>query len=210
MASVSYIGEQRVVLDNISWSTYLAILNDVENRRGRIAYDRGVLEIMSPSKRHENTKNLIGRMVEIFTDVLEIEVDSVCSTTFRREDLQRGFEADESYYIQHAAAVAGKDEIDLTIDPPPDLVIEVEISRSSLDKFQLYRALGIPEVWRYDGDTLRMYELGGDEYEEIGQSQVLPRFPINKARGLIGQRTARGETPMMREFRQWVQQNVAQ
>ena len=84
-----------MVLDNISWSTYVAILNDSTNRRGRITYDQGVLEIMSPSKGHEKIKTLIGRMIEVFTMELSLEIESAGSTTFKRQDISRGFEPDE-------------------------------------------------------------------------------------------------------------------
>jgi hypothetical protein len=97
MSTISSPAEQRVILDNISWPTYLAILEDVENRRGRIAYDQGVLEIMSPSKVHEQIKRLIGRIVEAFTEQLQLDVVSAGSTTFKRVDLARGFEPDECW-----------------------------------------------------------------------------------------------------------------
>ncbi len=184
-------GEQRVVLDSISWSTYVAILNDAENRRGRIAYDQGVLEIMSPSKVHEKIKRLIGGMVEAFTEELQIERESAGSTTFKRQDVARGFEPDECYYLQHAAAVRAKDDIDLMVDPPPDLVIEVDISQTSLKKFGIYSALKIPEIWRYDGETLHIHVLREDGYAEVHQSAVLPRLPIQTLMQFLNQRTTR-------------------
>ena len=206
MSIVSSPTEQRVVLDNISWSTYLAILRDAENCRGRIAYDRGVLEIMSPSKVHEHVKRLIGRMVETFTEELNIEIESASSTTFKREDLERGFEPDECYYIEHAAVVRAKDHIDLTVDPPPDLIIEVDISRSSLNKFGIYQALGIPEVWRYDGEALRVHVLHDDGYVEGQRSTALSQLPIETLISFLRQRTSLGETRLIRQFRTWVRE----
>ncbi len=196
--------EQRVILDNISWSTYQAILKDAEGCRGRIAYDRGVLEIMAPSKVHENVKRLIGRMIEAFTEELNIEIESASSTTFTREDLERGFEPDECYYIEHAAVVRGKDHIDMTVDPPPDLIIEIDISRSSLNKFGIYSALGIPEVWRYEGESLRLYILHDDGYNEVQQSTALPQLPIENLTVVLRQRSSVGETQLIRQFRRWV------
>lgn len=207
MATVSSPAEQRVVLDNISWSTYLAILEDAENRRGRIAYDRGALEIMSPSRLHEIIKTLIGRMIEAFTEELNIEIASVASTTLKRDDLERGFEADECYYIQNAAAVRRKDEIDLTVDPAPDLVIEVDISRSAMNKFGIYGALGIPEIWRYDGGTIRVYlrQENGD-YAEVEQSAALPQLPIAEVVRFLERRVSLGETQLIRSFRAWLRE----
>lgn len=209
MNTVLIPAEQRVILDNISWSTYLAILKDAESCRGRIAYDRGVLEIMSPSKVHEHVKRLIGRMIEAFTEELNIDIESASSTTFKREDLARGFEPDECYYIAHAEVVRGKDDIDMTVDPPPDLIIEVDISRSSLNKFGIYRALGIPEVWRYDGETLRLYVLHNGDYVEVQQSTVLPQLPIDDLRSFLNQRSSLGETQLMRQFRTWVRETFS-
>ena len=209
MSTVPFLAEQRVILDNISWQTYLAILNDADNCRGRMTYDRGVLEIMAPSKLHEQVKGLIGRMVEVFTEELNIDIESVGSTTFKREDLERGFEADECYYIQHAVEVRGKDEIDLLIDPPPDLVIEVDISRSSLSKFGLYGALGVPEVWRYDGERLQFYVLQAEGYREIQDSSVLPSLSASQLLHFLRQRLEQSETALIRGFRHWVRETAS-
>ncbi|ETW93093.1 MAG: hypothetical protein ETSY1_40725 [Candidatus Entotheonella factor] len=207
MSTVPFLAEQRVILDHIRWQTYLAILDDAENCRGRITYDRGVLEIMAPSKLHEKVKSLIGRMVEVFTEELNIDIESVGSTTFKREDLAQGFEPDESYYIQHAAEVRGKDEIDLLIDPPPDLLVEVDISRSSLNKFDIYSALGVPEVWRYDGERLRFYVLQADTYIEIQESLALPPLSASQLSHVLSQRLDESETTLIRQFRQSIQDN---
>ena len=126
LSTITYPAEQRVVVDNVRWSTYVALLEDTHSRRGRITYDHGVLEIMSPSKLHEKVGRLLGRMVEAFTEELQIEIESTASTTIKHEAVKRGFEADESYYIQNADAVRGKDDIDPAVDPPPDLVIEID------------------------------------------------------------------------------------
>lgn len=209
MSTVPFLAEQRVILDHISWQTYLAILNDAENCRGRMTYDRGVLEIMAPSKLHEQVKRLIGRMVETFTEELNIDVMGAGSTTFKHEDLDRGFEPDECYYVQHAADVRGKVEIDLLIDPPPDLLIEVDISRSSLNKFGIYRALGVSEVWRYDGERLRFYVLQADAYVEVQDSLVLPPLSASQLSHVLSQRLGESETALIRGFRQWVQETFA-
>ncbi len=208
MSTRPFLAEQRVILDNIRWQTYLAILNDADNCRGRMTYDRGVLEIMAPSRLHENVKRLIGRMVETFTEELNIDIESASSTTFKREDLDRGFESDESYYIQHAADVRGKDEIDMPEDPPPDLLIEVDISRSSLNKFDIYSALGVPEVWRYNGEQLRFYVLEAEGYVETQDSSVLPPLSASQLSHFLSQRLEQSETALIRGFRQWVRENA--
>ncbi|MBP86422.1 MAG: hypothetical protein CMJ64_06870 [Planctomycetaceae bacterium] len=205
MSTVNSSAEQRVVFYDVSWETYLALAND-EGRRGkRICYDRGVMEVMSPGMLHERAGRLIGRMVETFTEERNIEVLSSASLTCKRDETQRGFEGDESYYIANALTVLGKDEIDLTIDPPPDLVIEIDISHSSMNKFPIFGSMGVPEVWRYDGKSLRMYKhREGDQYELVDESAVLPGFPIGKAQTLIDRRHELGETELIREFRRFV------
>lgn len=207
--SIVASAEQRVVLDNISWSTYLAILNDAENRRGRIAYDQGVLEIMSPSKLHENIKTLIARMIEAISEATGIEADGAGSTTFKREDLKKGFEPDECYYIKNSDAVLDKEELDLTIDPPPDLAVEIDISRASLGKFGIYQALGIPEIWRYRGEELEIHILKANEYVTVDQSEQLPGFPVQKACELLHQRAALKQSEIMRRFRKWLSENIS-
>lgn len=206
MNMVASLAEQRVILDHISWSTYLAILKDAEGCRGRIAYDRGVLEIMSPSKVHEHIKRLIGRMIEAFTEELNIAIESASATTFKREDMERGFEPDECYYIQYANQIRAKDHIDMTVDPPPDLILEVDMSGSSLNKFGIYRALGIPEVWRHDGTTLHLYALHDAGYLEVQHSTVLPQFPLAQLNFCLTQRSVLGETQLIRQFRTWVRE----
>jgi Uma2 family endonuclease len=161
---------------------------------------------MSPSKGHEHIKRLIGRLIEAFTEELNIDIESASSTTFKREDVERGFEPDACYYIAHAAMVRGKDEIDMMVDPPPDLIIEVDISRSSLNKFGIYRALAIPEVWRYDGETLRLYVLHDEGYTEVPHSTVLPQLPVATLQSFLQQRASLSETQLVRRFRAMVRE----
>lgn len=205
MRTLPFVAEQRVVLDNISWSTYLAILSDAEGCRGRITFDNGVLEIMSPSKLHEKIKTLIARMVETFTEEQRIECDSAGSTTFMREDVQRAFEPDECYYFANAAKVRDKDEIDLSIDPPPDLVIEIDISRSSVPKLDLYRTMGVPEVWRYRDARLMVFVLENNDYSEVEESAVLPGFPVARVQHFLDQRSELDESALIRLFRAEIQ-----
>ena len=149
---------------------------------------------------HESGKCLIGRMIEMFTFLRGIDIRSSASTTFRRTDLKRGFEADESYYIQFAGHIRSKREIDLSIDPPPDLVVEVEMTRSAIDKLRLFASMGIPEVWRYDGNTLLIGSLEKDRYIEARFSRVLPGFPVELANELLAQRFETSETELICQF----------
>ena len=140
--------------------------------------------------------------METYTEVLGIEVQSVASTTFKRKDLQKAFEADESYYIEHAELIRPKEEIDLTIDPPPDLVIEVEITSSAIRKLKLFAAMGVPEVWRHDGDRLQMVCLVKGQYQSISSSQALPGLSAATIDAILEKRFESGETALVREFRE--------
>jgi Uma2 family endonuclease len=200
MSTILASSEQRVVLRSVSWETYLALTEESESGSGRMTYDQGVLEIMSPGMPHEVAKKLIGRMIETFTLCRGIEIRSSSSTTFKRSELQRGFEADESYYIQHASELRGIREIDLSIHPPPDLVIEVDMTNSSIPKKALFAAMKIPEVWRYDGVSLWMGGLYQDGYQDLQQSLVIPEFPRELASKLLDRQVEENETALMRIF----------
>ncbi len=200
MSTISTLAEHRVLIDGVSWQTYSALVDESEHASGRMTYDEGTLEIMCPAMPHESSKSLIGRMIEMFTLIRRIDIRTSASTTFRRTDLKRGFEADESYYVQNAELIRGKREIDLSIDPPPDLVVEVEITRSAIDKLRLFASMGIPEVWRYDGKTLWVGSLRNDRYAETKVSRVLPDFPLELAGELLAQRFDTSETELIRQF----------
>ena len=200
MSTITPPSEQRVVLRAVSWQLYAALAEDAERTGRLMTYDRGQLEIMSPSRAHESDKSMLGRMVERFAEIRGIDIASSASTTFKRSDLQRAFEADESYYIQHEAAVRATREIDLAVDPPPDLVIEVEITRSALDKLALFAAMGIPEVWLYDGHKLWLGLRAGEGYEPISESTALPGFPVAEADATLRASGQASETELIRRF----------
>src|SRR5215203_1437045 len=169
------VPDKRVVLPCVSWETYERLLADDEERRvPRMTYDQGVLELVTPSKPHEVDAATITRIVDIVAAVLGIPIQSTASTTFRRQDLERAFEADASFYIQNEPRVRNRREVDLTVDPPPDVVLEMEMSRSALDKLPLFASMGIPEVWRCDGQRVSIFILDQDGYRESSSSQSLP------------------------------------
>ncbi len=194
--------ETRTVMENIRWETFVELAEQRHGSVPRMTFDEGVLELMSPRRQHENIGRLIGRLVETYTEVLGIEVQSVASTTFKRKDLQKAFEADESYYIEHAELIRPKEEVDLTIDPPPDLVIEVEITSSAIRKLKLFAAMGVPEVWRHDGELLEMFVLENGQYKPIDSSRVLAGLTAATINLLLDKRFDLGETALIREFRQ--------
>jgi Uma2 family endonuclease len=199
----------RIILRGVSWTTYQALSRDLESEPGkRLTYDQGMLEIMVPLPPHEGYKKLMGRLVEVITEETETEIRSLRSTTWRRDDLKKGLEADECYYIQHEAAVRGKAEIDLTIDPPPDLAIEVDNTSSSMNRMEIYAALGVPEVWRYNGETLTIEHLVEGGYVAQEDSAVLPLLQRGDILRFLQTSQTMGETSWVREFRRWVREQL--
>ena len=165
---------QKVILNNIRWETYERLLAEhQEVNSTHFTYDRGTLEIMILSLRHERLKEKLTMLVGILAEELNIDIEGAGSTTFRREDLARGLEPDACYYIAKAQYIRQRDEIDLKLDPPPELVIEIDISSPSLNKFPILAGLGVLEVWRFDGTEIGIFRLSGDDYVEVAASALL-------------------------------------
>jgi Uma2 family endonuclease len=172
----------------------------------RLTYDNGVLEIWMPLPPHETYKRLLGRLVEIVTEELNIEIRSLSASTWSRKDLLKGVEADECYYIQNEELVRGRMEIDLAIDPPPDLAIEIDISNPSLPRLPIYAALGVPEVWQFDGESFKILGLAATEYIPQRQSLSLPMVTVEVVQRFLIQAQEIGETSWARAVRQWIKE----
>src|SRR2546426_281851 len=159
MATVLTSTEQRVVLTGVSWETYERLLADYEDRPGtRFSYDEGTLEIMVRSARHEQPNRTLAMLVEVLTEEFGMDLYHLGSMTFKREELHKGFEPDSAFYIGPSSAVGDRD-VDPAVDPAPDLSIEVDISSLSLNRFPIFAAFGVREVWRYDGSRLAIFRL---------------------------------------------------
>ena len=193
--------ETRTKLEHVRWETFLELADGRSGSVPRMTFDQGVLELMTPRRQHETIGRLIGRVVETYSEVRGIEILSCASTTFKRPDLDCAFEPDESYYITHADQIRPKDEVDLQVDPPPDLVIEVEITSSAIAKLRLFAAMGVPEVWRHDGTRLEMLSLDADNYQPLVSSRCLPGLTAAMIDTLLARRFEQGETALIREFR---------
>lgn len=175
MATVLSPTDRRIIMQGVSWQTYERLLADfAESHAARLAFDQGTLEIMAPSFAHERPLQLVGQIVEILAEAHELDIVSAGSTTFQRADLGRGVEPDASFYIQHAPHVRGNTEIDLDHDPPPDLVNEIDITHPTLDKFPIYAAVGVSEVWRYAEQKVGIYRRQAAGYTADDSSAVLP------------------------------------
>jgi Uma2 family endonuclease len=210
MSTIQIPTEQRFVFRHVDWPRYKAIAHSFGERYVRLAYDGWNLEIMTASHLHKRIANLISRFVGALTEELSLPMCSAGSTTFDREDVEKAVEPDQCYYLSNEAAIREKDELDLTIDPPPDLVIEVEISRSALNRIAIYAALRVPEVWRSDGTYIKVYLLGKDgQYAQSERSRHFPFLPIDALVNFLQKRTKMSETDLIRLFRAWVCDQVA-
>jgi Uma2 family endonuclease len=199
-----------LVLDPVSWQDYTSFLKLFADRPAwRLTFDRGVLEIMSPSGTHESSVDLLGRFVDILTDELDLPVKAGASTTYRRKKAQRGLEPDRSWWIANEGLVRSKREIDLSQDPPPDLCIEVDVTHSSLDRMRIYATLGVPEVWQLNDESLTFHVLKKKSYEVKSASLAFPFVTpevLLTHLGLLGQLD---NTAIVREFRAWVRLQIA-
>jgi len=198
--------EQRLALYNISWETYEKLLEAFgEHRAAHISYDGGVLEFMVPLEAHENPSDLIGAFIRILVVESGLEIKSLASTTLKRADLQKGAEPDKCYYIQNEPLVRGK-TVNLDQDPPPDLVVEVDITHTDIDKNVLYAQMGVPEFWRFNGKTLSIYQLSQGTYQEVAASPTFPWMPKAVFYHFLEQCKTAGEAQALRELRSWVQE----
>jgi len=205
VAPTPLIEQQHIVLDDVSWQLYEHLLEEIGDRPIRMTFDQGNLEIMSPLPKHERWKGRIAQMVEILEVELNISMEPLGSTTFAREDLAKGLEPDECYYVQHAADVRGKDRLDLTVDPPPDLAIEIDITRRSIAREPIYAALGVPELWRFNGRQFRMLLLGADgTYQTVSHSAAFPFLPASIVESFIRRLGKEQPAVVLRDFRDWV------
>lgn len=195
-----------ILLDGVSWETYESLLKDFERSSSiRMTYDRGSLEIMSPAKRHERRKKRIAEMVELMTLELNIPAEPGGSTTLRNSLKARGLEPDECYWIAHEAQVREREEIDLRVDPPPDLAVEIENTTNILDRLPIYAALGFPEIWRDNGERLTVGLLQPDGSYAWGQtSRAFPFLDMAAFAGFLERVPGEGRTAWMRRFREWV------
>lgn len=199
------LAEQRVLLQNISWETFERLLAELgEHRAAHLSYDEETLEIMSPLLPHENSNRMLEMLIFILFEELGLEFRLAGSLTCKRKDLGKGTEPDSCYYIRHETRIRHKERLDLNVDPPPDLAVEIEYTSSALAKLELYAALGVPEVWRYNGQMLRFYELRGNQYQECPHSPTFAPLPTAELAGFLEMGRQDGELSMSRRFRAWV------
>ncbi len=195
----------RVMLHNISWQQFENLLQDLgENRAARVAYDDGNLEIMTPLPEHESYKEVISDAVKDIAEELNLDYDSLGSTTWKKERQMAGIEADNCFYFQNEALVRGRLDLDLQKDPPPDLALEIDVTSKSLNRFSIYARLGVPEIWCYDSGELKIYLLQDGEYVESERSLIFPSLEIRDLPKIIEQNRANGRRAIRKAVREWV------
>lgn len=199
------IGEQRVVFRDITWDGYQQLLKIFgDQRAATLIFDRGTLEITMPLEEHEFSARLIERLIIILAVELGLKIKTMGSTTLDRSDLNRGAEPDNAYYIQNQPLVAGR-TVDLATDPPPDLVVEIDITHTDINKPALYASMGVPEFWRYDGREWRIYQLENSEYLEVSVSPTFPILPKEKLYEFLAAAQI-DEVAAEVNFRNWVKE----
>ena len=201
--------EQQFLLEDADWELYEAILERVGDRHIFVTYDRGRLELMSPSYKHDKRGRRIALIINILAEELQIPIEGGGSTTFRRQDLDKGLEPDECFYVQNVNRIVGKSEIDLSLDPPPDLAIEVEISRRMIKRVPIYESMGVPEIWRDDGKQVRVFQLGTDgHYHQTECSASFPMMPLEQIERLLELANCMDQMNWTRTVRKWIRENL--
>jgi Uma2 family endonuclease len=168
----------QVLLRNISWDTYTALLQDIGDGAARLTYDNGLLEIELPSRLHEQIRAYVAEMVSLAMRRLSIQYEPAGATTWKKYEHLRGLEADECYHIQNVQRELGESELDLTREPPPDLAVEVVVTAPVIEKIEIYRTLKVPELWRVNADATCQMLLLDDRnfYQTIDRSVAIPLF----------------------------------
>jgi Uma2 family endonuclease len=201
--------EQIVELSGISWQTYETLLAEIGDRPIRLRYNRGNLKIMVPSAEHEVYKRVIGRFVETLAEELNVKIEPLGSTTFKRPELI-GAEPDDCFYIQNASAIKGKKRLDMSQDPPPDLVVEIDVTSRSDNTLQIYADLGVPEVWIYNGSRLRINRLESQGYVECDRSLAFPSVAVLEMVSFLEQSETMDYLELVKAFRHWVKSQINQ
>lgn len=194
-----------LILNGVTWEEYEHLLVDMENWPGkRVTYYKGRLEVVSPSPKHEKIKIFIDHLVAAFCDHNNIPMEGLGSTTFKSKRDDQGAEPGGCFYVAGLEGIIGKDEIDPDNDPVPNIAVEIDITNSSKTKFEIYRSFGVPEIWRYDGKRMRVYQRARDKYAEITASAVFRDLNAAILTKFIDLSRTQGRTRALAAFQQWL------
>lgn len=199
-----------LILTDVPWEEYEQLLTDLGDSSSiRITYDNGRLEAMSPSLKHEIFTRVIERLACAIAEAADVPIEGLGSTTYKQELLARGVEPDACFYIKNASRIIGKERIDLNIDPPPDIVVEIDISHEPTTKFAIYAGMGVPELWHYDNRRARIYSLIDQRYVEIEASEVFPVLTSDALSQFLAQGLAEGQTAAVKSIREWLRSQAS-
>ena len=192
-------------LQDVTWDEYECALRQLDDRRGvRLAYDHGRLQIMTLSPEHEGIANLFPYLIFVLAEECGIDFLSRGAMTMRKREKLRGLEPDDCFYFRNFKKISGKKRLDFRIDPPPDLAIEVDVTSGSMSKFPIFASLGVPELWRHNGEKVRFYRLIDEQYGEIRRSDLFPFLTPNVVTKFLRKGESGGSVAMGRAFRTWV------
>jgi Uma2 family endonuclease len=203
------VANDRLLIGGLSWEIYAGIRELLRDNPVRLTYCEGMLEFMTISREHEQIKALLASLLIMLALEMGMDMDFGGSLTLQLKQLERGLEPDECFWIEHEAQMRERDEYDPEVDPPPDLAIEVEISRGLLNRREIYERLRVPELWRYDGESLRYLLLGPNGYTEGSTSRSFPFLPAVELARFLALRNTLSKTAIVREFRTWVLAQIA-
>jgi Uma2 family endonuclease len=209
IATIAHLPAGAVLcIDDVPWEEYENLLADLgESYAVRIFYDRGRMEIMAPGSAHERPKSAINRLITALSDALNIDVESLGSATLKAQLDAKGAEPDDCFYVQNASLIIGVEDLDLKHDPPPDIVVEIDRTSTSLNKFEIYAALGVPEIWRVTGQKVQFYFLANDTYEESSLSTAFPFLTALTLSDFVARAIKEGGRRSARAFRKWVREH---
>ena len=194
-----------MIVPDVSWDNYQQLVTELNNQNGvRLTFDKGSLEIMSPLPIHEKYKEFLLRLMDRLSTLMNFELESLGSTTFNQEWLDNGVEPDTCFYIQNASKIIGKNRIDLAIDPPPDIAVEIDISHRSTTKLKIYEELKVPEIWLYDEQQLHIFLLSENGYIDSPTSQSFPFLTSEALTRFLEQSKTQGQGAALKAFREWV------
>jgi Uma2 family endonuclease len=205
------IAENIVSLTHVSWKTFSRLLEELGDQRNqRLSYYLGNLEIMSPLGEHENNNRFIDDLIRAIADELNLNLKKFGSLTLKSNQEKQAVEPDSCYYLNNEPLVRNKQHIDLTIDPPPDLVLEIDITSGSLNKLPIYATFKVPEIWRYNGKKLTVFcfNAATNNYQQLTKSKVFSWLDLELIPQLINQSLDIGETATLKQFRQWIKNNI--
>jgi Uma2 family endonuclease len=192
-----------LVLPQVSWEEYEHLMDDLVDRPGvRVSYDEGRLEVMTPSAEHEEYKDFILRLAQVFCEERRLPLETRGSATWQRRSLQKAAEPGACFYVTNAHRIVGRRTIDLESDPAPDVVVEIDMTNESLSKFAIYAALGVPEIWRYDGKQMQMYGLAGTSYRVAAGSTFFPGVTCHMLSEFVELSKTEGQTKALEAFRE--------